>query len=67
MEEIKPKVLGYYDKNKAGSYKLKYQAQDSSNNLTEYDFILNIITTPLTTLTIYPLLVVNVLLLGSNI
>ena len=43
-EEIKAKVIGEYDINKEGEYKLKYEAADSSGNKGEYDFILNIIT-----------------------
>ena len=45
-EEIKAKVVGDYDINKVGEYKLKYQAQDTSGNTGEYDFILNIISDP---------------------
>jgi LAS superfamily LD-carboxypeptidase LdcB len=45
-EEIKAKVIGDYDINKAGEYKLKYEASDSSNNKGEYDFILNIVSDP---------------------
>ena len=42
-EEIKAKVVGEYDLNKDGEYKLKYVVSDSSNNQAEYDFILNIV------------------------
>ena len=45
-EEIKAKVIGDYDINKTGEYKLKYEASDSSGNKEEYDFILNIISDP---------------------
>lgn len=45
-EEITAKVIGEYDKNKAGKYNLKYEAIDSSNNKSEYDFILNIVSDP---------------------
>ena len=45
-EELKAKVIGDYDKNKAGKYNLKYEVVDSSGNKAEYDFILNIISDP---------------------
>lgn len=45
-EEITPKVIGEFDKNKAGKYDLKYEVTDSSGNKAEYDFILNIISDP---------------------
>lgn len=45
-EEIKAKVIGDYDINKAGEYKLKYEASDASGNKSEYDFILNIVSDP---------------------
>ncbi len=45
-EEIKAKVVGDYDINKVGQYKLKWEAKDSSGNIGEYDFILNIISDP---------------------
>ena len=45
-EEIKINVVGGYDKNKEGTYNLKYEAIDSSGNKGEYDFILNIISDP---------------------
>lgn len=45
-EEIKAKVIGDYDINKVGEYKLKYEATDSSGNKNEYDFILNIVSDP---------------------
>ena len=45
-EDIKAKVIGEYDINKAGKYNLKYEAIDSSNNKAEYDFILNIVSDP---------------------
>lgn len=41
-EEIKAKVVGDYDINKAGEYKLKYEASDSSNNKEEVDFVLKV-------------------------
>ena len=46
LEEIKAKVIGEYDINKAGKYELKYEVEDSSGNKGEYDFILNIISDP---------------------
>ena len=46
LEEIKATVIGEYDTNKVGEYKLKYVAKDSSENLAEYDFILNVISDP---------------------
>ena len=45
-EEIKATVIGEYDINKTGRYELKYEAQDSSGNKGEYDFILNINSDP---------------------
>ena len=39
-EEIEPSVEGKYDFNKAGSYDLKYVAEDSSGNKKEVDFTL---------------------------
>ncbi len=45
-EEINAKVIGEYDVNKVGEYKLKYEAVDSSGNKGEYDFVLNIISDP---------------------
>ena len=45
-EEITAKVVGEYDKNKVGNYKLKLEATDSSGNTGEYDFTLNIISDP---------------------
>lgn len=39
-EDIKVKVLGEYNFNKEGTYKLKYSAIDSSNNKSEEDFTL---------------------------
>ena len=42
-EDIKASVSGKYDFNKEGEYNLKYVAEDSSGNLGEYDFILNIV------------------------
>ena len=41
-EEIKATVEGKYDFNKAGTYKLKYVAVDSSNNKTEEEFTLKV-------------------------
>lgn len=37
-EIIIPEVIGEYDVNKAGTYKLKYKASDSSGNYIEKDF-----------------------------
>jgi len=37
-EEITPEVIGEYDISKSGTYKLKYRATDSSNNIGEKDF-----------------------------
>jgi len=45
-EEIVAKVVGEYDKNKAGKYNLKYEATDASGNTGEFDFVLNIISDP---------------------
>ena len=45
-EEIEIKVIGEYDKNKEGTYNLKYEAVDSSGNKGEYDFVLNVISDP---------------------
>lgn len=45
-EEIKAKVVGEYNTDKAGEYKLKYEAMDSSGNKGEYDFILNVVSDP---------------------
>lgn len=42
LEELMPKVIGDYDINKAGEYKLKYVAEDSSHNITEEDFVLKV-------------------------
>lgn len=36
-------IIGNYDKNKAGTYNLKYKAQDSSKNENQIDFTLNIL------------------------
>ncbi len=41
-EEIKATVDGKYDFNKAGTYKLKYVAVDSSNNKIEEEFTLKV-------------------------
>ena len=41
-EEITATVIGDYDFNKVGTYSLKYQAQDSSHNQTEVDFVLKV-------------------------
>ena len=46
LEDIKPVVSGEYDVSKVSEYKLKYVAEDSSGNLCEYDFILNVINDP---------------------
>ena len=46
MEEISAKVTGEYDINKAGEYKLKYEASDSSKNKSEMDFVLKVISDP---------------------
>jgi len=45
-EEIEAKVIGDYDINKTGKYNLKYEAEDSSGNKCEYDFILSIVSDP---------------------
>lgn len=45
-EKIKAKVVGDYDINKAGEYKLKYEASDSSNNKEEVDFVLKVTSDP---------------------
>ena len=42
LEEIEAKVIGEYDINKVGEYKLKYEARDSSGNVSNKDFILNV-------------------------
>lgn len=42
LEEVKARVTGDYDSNKAGEYNLKYVAEDSSHNITEEDFILKV-------------------------
>jgi lipoprotein-anchoring transpeptidase ErfK/SrfK len=39
-EEIIPEVIGEYNINKEGKYKLKYKATDSSGNSSELDFVL---------------------------
>ena len=41
-EDIKIKVKGEYDFSKVGIYNLKYVAVDSSNNVTEKDFVLEV-------------------------
>lgn len=46
LEEIEVKVVGEYDINKAGEYKLKYEASDSSDNKSELDFVLKVIDDP---------------------
>ena len=38
----KCEIIGNYDLNKVGKYKLKYKATDSFNNTTEKDFTLNV-------------------------
>ncbi len=45
-EEIEIKVIGDYDKNKEGTYNLKYEAADSSGNKCEFNFVLNVISDP---------------------
>lgn len=45
-EEIKAKVIGEYDINKVGEYKLKYEATDSSDNKSELEFVLKVIDDP---------------------
>lgn len=47
LEEIKASVVGDYDINKAGDYKLKYVAEDSSHNVTEEEFILKVSKRPI--------------------
>ena len=42
LEDIKVEVVGGYDINKVGSYSLKYKAVDSSGNVCEEDFTLNV-------------------------
>ena len=42
LEEIKASVTGEYDINKAGEYRLKYVAEDSSHNITEEEFVLKV-------------------------
>ncbi|MBR2707865.1 MAG: L,D-transpeptidase family protein [Bacilli bacterium] len=42
LEDIKPIVTGEYDINRAGEYKLKYLAEDSSHNVTEEEFVLKV-------------------------
>ena len=46
LEEIKAIVTGEYDMKKAGEYKLKYEASDSSNNKEEVDFVLKVVNDP---------------------
>ena len=41
-EKIKATVEGEYDLKKEGTYKLKYVAKDSSNNITEKEFTLKV-------------------------
>ena len=43
LEKINVMVIGEYDINKDGEYKLKYVASDSSNNKEEVDFVLKVI------------------------
>lgn len=45
-EEIKAKVMGDYDIDKAGEYKLKYEAMDSSDNKSEFEFVLKVMDDP---------------------
>lgn len=42
-------IIGEYDFNTVGSYKLKYVVTDSSGNKTNRDFVLNVIEPPTTT------------------
>ena len=42
-ERITPSVEGEYDFNKEGTYKLKYLAKDSSGNISEESFTLNVL------------------------
>ena len=42
LEDIEVEVVGEYDINKAGSYSLKYKAVDSSGNVCEEEFTLNV-------------------------
>ena len=43
LEKVKALVVGEYDFNTIGEYKLKYEAVDSSDNKGEYEFILKVI------------------------
>ena len=43
LEKIQAIVEGNYNTNKAGEYRLKYVARDSSENYTQFDFILKVI------------------------
>ena len=45
-EEIKAKVIGEYDIDKVGEYKLKYVANDSSDNKSELEFVLKVVDDP---------------------
>ena len=45
-ETIKAEVVGEYNINKKGNYKLKYVAKDSSNNITEFEFSLKVLEDP---------------------
>ncbi len=45
-EEIKASVVGEYDINKVGEYKLKYESMDSSDNKSELEFVLKVIDDP---------------------
>ena len=46
LEEIDAKVIGDYDINKEGEYKLKYEASDSSGNKSSFDFVLKVTDDP---------------------
>lgn len=46
LEEINANIVGEYDINKAGEYRLKYEASDSSNNKSDFDFVLKVVSDP---------------------
>ena len=43
LESIVPEIVGNYDIKKVGKYNLKYIAKDSSNNISEFEFVLKVI------------------------
>ena len=45
-EDISVKVVGEYDLDKVGEYKLKYEAEDSSGNVGDMEFTLNVVSDP---------------------